>query len=181
MSVISDVQIRRRLWRGYDNPSLPIGMWVAWIGLTGDASGGDSTMDITMENAEASPAVPQLTGNHYNLEALEIQSGAAVTRQAALQFINLSVSMDGAQTTRQWSAPLISNQLGDAGLSIGNMLSRPIFLGTRQLVGTGCFIRLTLDNVDGQTEQMWAEGYIWSARSIMAEGGLQRPLGALYG
>lgn len=182
MSVLVDRTARRRIWRGYDDPGLPTGMWYGWVSAVGDGTGGDVILDLLLENAEASPGTPGLTGNHYNIEAISAQSTLSSATVAAMELINLTPPVEGAALfTRTFSLPMALNELNDNAILIGDLLPRPLFIGSRQLPAVSCIIRFTQDNNSGETIIFYAEGYVWGARSLQAEGGLRRPVGSLYG
>lgn len=177
MSVLVSSTMRQRLWRGYDDPSLPVGMWVGQIALTGDATGGTETLLLEFDPQEN---VNTKSGRFFNLEAFEIQSSSAGA-PGQLLIINFSQLIDGAAVNRSWTAQSLSNEAGDSALPLESQLKRPIFLGTPLLAGTTASIRWIQNNADTETVVMYAEGYIWEGRSVMAEGGLQRPVQSLYG
>lgn len=176
MSVTEEVRIRNRPWRGYDDPGLPVGMWYAWVGVTGDASGGDRILRFEFEE-EASP----LTGRHYNIEQLETHQETAFTRTAAMFLLGCSQFIDGALQNRQYSLLIAANDNGDSALASGSMLPRPIFLGQRDDDAAAMAVQLHLANDDGSAFFARIEGYVWEARSVQAAGGLRRPVDALYG
>ena len=174
--------MRRRIWRGYDDPGLPSGMWYGWVQGTGDVSGGSIILDVTLEPAEAGPVVPGLSGVHYSLENIVVQSTFNSTTNGILRLINLTPPEAGALYTKQYTVGYSANEPGDAAMLIGTqLLQRPLFLGSRQLVSTVAALRFEVDNTDAEVIVFWAEGYLWEARSISAPGGLRRPVDSLYG
>lgn len=179
MAIIGQAGIRQRIWRGYDDPGLPVGMYVGWAQVTGDVSGGDSTVLLNYEPSELKPA--QRPGRFYNIEQLEIFQSTLATDVGQLLLINWSVEIDAAFTNRQYTAQLTLNQGGDSALRIQDKLTRPIFLGQAAQRGTTASVRYVSDNVDGTVIVLWCEGYIWEPRSVQSEGGLRRPADSLYG
>lgn len=176
MSISAEVHIRNRPWRGYDDPGLPSGMWYAWVGVTGDSSGGDRIARILFET-EATP----LTGRHYSIEQLESHDERDTSITVAMFLIGCSQFIDGSLANRQYTVALVSNENEDAALQTGQMLPRPIFLGQRDQVDAAMTAQFHNANSDGNTFFVRLEGYIWEARSIQAPGGLRRPADSLYG
>lgn len=176
MSVVAEASVRQRIWRGYDDPGLPMGAWVGWVQGTGDMSAGDNILALILE-----PEGQPLSGNFYNLEALEITTTQATNVPASIILNNLSGQVDGAFFNRQWTAQIEFNDRSDGALALRGMLPRPLFLGQSDQPGTPTQILCTTDNSDGDVVVMRCEGYIWGARATQSEGGLRRPADALYG
>lgn len=179
MAIVAEAGIKQRIWRGYDDPGLPVGMWVGWVGVTGDVSGGTMTALMEFEPSELLPN--RRPGRFYNIEALECTFTSEAANPAELLLINWSVAVDGAQTNRSWTLPMLSNEGGNSALGISNQLHKPIFLGQPAIRGVTASVRAILDNDNGTTLVLWAEGYIWEGRSTQSEGGLRRPVDSLYG
>lgn len=154
-------------------------MWVGWVQVTGDGSGGDATAILQFDPAELTPN--RKHGRFYNIEQLELSQSTGLSDTAQLHIINFSVQVGGAFTNRQMSVQLTANQGGNGAVLLQNALARPIFLGQAAQRGTTNSIRMVLDNVNSVVYVMWAEGYIWEGRSTQAVGGLRRPVDSLYG
>lgn len=153
-------------------------MWFSWLTAVGDASGGDQTLIIEFDPLE----IANLSGRYFNIEALELSNNNNSQRgPAALHLINFAPVIATATINRQWTIEILLNNLGNNAITLGNKLVRPIFLGTPVLATVTASIRAVIDNVDTVDTTMWAEGYIWSGRSVMAQGGLRRPQDSLYG
>lgn len=176
MSVTAEVNIRNRPWRGYDDPGLPIGMWYAWVNVTGDVSGGDRILRVLFET-ESSP----LTGRHYSIEQLEYHDEEDQSRNIAMFLLGCSQFIDGALQNRQYNVNIASNENEDAALPSAGGLPRPIFLGERDQVDAAMTAQFHNVNVDGKACFVRIEGYVWSGRSVQAPGGLRRPVDSLYG
>lgn len=175
MSVIAQGAIKQRLWRGYDDPGLPIGSYIGWLAATGDASGGDVFMQLVFE-----PEAQNLTGRYFNLEAIEANTSGAAA-DAELLLLGWSPLVEAAFTNRSWVLKLDFHESGGSALALTDQLKRPIFLGQTTLAASGSSIQIVLDNDNTQTYLLWVEGYIWDARSNQAPGGVRRPTDALYG
>lgn len=179
MSTLNTANIRQRLWRGYDDPGLPVGTWVGWVNVQHDASGGDASAILNLE--PSSEPDLRLTGRFYNVEALEIFGTQGTNDTGELLIVNFSVLIDNAATNRAWTFNVFGNQGGNQALELLQQLSRPLFLGQARTPGIDASIRATIDNVDTEDHTLWAEGYIWEGRSTQSEGGLRRPVDSLYG
>lgn len=177
MSVVGGRTIVKRQWRGYDNPSLPIGNYYCWATVLGDASGGTNTISI-----EYHPESQAAVTTFYSIEALELFTGQAADVRANMIAINFSGRLvEGAAANRQWTIFMDNHANGGAAALIDQGLKRPIFLGTPTQPNQRASLSIVTSNSNGDSVQIWIEGYIWDGRSMMAEGGLQRPLQSLYG
>lgn len=179
MAVTATETIRQRIWRGYDDPGLPVGMWAGWVQATGDVSGGDVSAHLDFDPVELSPN--RRAGRFYNIEQLEMSQSASGNDAAQLLLVNWSIEINGAFTNREYVAQLSTTQAGTSSLFLQNTLRRPIFLGQAAQRGVTASVRMVLDNVDSVVYIMWAEGYIWEGRSTQHPGGLRRPVDSLYG
>ena len=176
MSVSQDVQVRPRMWRGYDDPGLPIGTYFASFTIIGDGTGGTMQVNFIYKNA-GQPA----NGNFYNIEQLNAFITVAAPAQAgfirALNFETLDAPLPIEQ---QWRF-LFSLSL-PAASSITELQQIPIFLGqTDRIFATQSSAQVGTANAAIVAMGASIQGYIWSARSVMAQGGLRRPVDALYG
>lgn len=176
MSVTAEVRLRNRPWRGYDDPGLPVGMWFAWVGVTGDVSGGDRILRVLFEE-ESTP----VTGRHYNIEQLEAHDEEDASSSVAMFLLGCSQFIDGALQNRQYSVSLTINENEDAAIQVNRMITGPIFLGQRDDVDAGMTAQFHAANIDGKAFFVRMEGYVWEARSVQAPGGLRRPVDSLYG
>ncbi len=61
-----------------------------------------------------------------------------------------------------------------------DMAMLPLFLGSQRLPGITASFSMFADNVDTETYTFEAEGYRWSPRSVLVDGGPQRPPTGLY-
>lgn len=177
MTVLGQSSIIRRIWRGWDNPSLPVATWIGRATVTGDLSGGDAIMQI-----ELWPEAQAGAGHFFNVEQIMVQTDGDNDGVYSLIAINFSHPIDGALSNLEWSIQMKGNELGNNAMLLGEaMLPRPLFLGQPQLPDGRAALSLTADNTDAEVYQFQAEGYVWEPRSVQAPGGLQRPPGALYG
>lgn len=175
MSVVASQEIRRRIWRGYDDPGLPVAVWQGRVTVTGDASGGSATLQIELW-PEAQPGA----GHFFNLEALEMtdsQGGG----DFQLLFINFGMAIAGAFANREWTIPMTFNQGNNGAIAINDQLAKPIFLGQPSIPAGRAALSVLATNDDGTVYDFYAEGYVWEPRSVQAQGGLRRPVGSLWG
>lgn len=177
MTVSTFTHVQQRPWRGYDDPGLPVGMYVAQGSTVGDASGGDMIVffDFKGEGRAAS-------GRYYNLEQVEAQISTELDTIFHLQANNWDLVGDAGLIDRNWSARLLDNDNGLSAMATERQLPLPIFLGIAAPVrDLSCRLEFGANNQDGIAIAVTIQGYIWEPRSVMAEGGLRRPVDSLYG
>lgn len=177
MAVISQVRVLQRIWRGYDDPGLPVGMWVSSTSVLGDASGGNISIEVIFRGANQA-----VTGRFYNIEQIAVvKTGMAAS--GGIQYLNFEEPGPTGLVNfedRLRLDPAVG-QFGQA-LTPSNSVRLPVFLGSTQAVpGIATVVAISFLNAIGETLAARLQGYIWEARSVMAEGGLRRPLDSLYG
>ena len=175
MSIVSFFPVLQRPWRGYDDPGLPVGMYIAQGTQLGDASGGTASVVMNFKE-EGDP----LGARFYNIEQIEIHHTAAVDRPGAIVLSSFDIISSQGLVDRRIAFQMIADAISDAALLSGGV-KLPIFLGRPQLVGIGSDVQASVANVDGQTLFFTLQGYIWEPRSLLEDGGLRRPLDSLYG
>ena len=175
MSVQTFESIRIRPWRGYEDPGLPIGMWVAQAVLPGDATGGFQQIQLQFQEADQ-----PLSGLFYNLEQLEIQVNANTSVPCEFTIIRFDTMGNTALANREYMLELVGT-----GGSGGSASMRPrdslkgIFLGRPNALTIASHLSIIIDNVDGRTLTGTAQGYFWGPEALQAAGGLRRPVDAL--
>jgi len=175
MAVITPVDVFTRRFRGYDDPRYPTGIWVAQGISTGDASGGDNTFQANFNSS-----VQPLNSQFYNLEQLSI-GGSTTVATVAILVANFD-TLSPTALAQTYSVDLRATQ--DAGIfaltpqSIEAM--RGLWLGQQSVRGTTQGIAITVENNDLEILRVTLQGYIWSARSINADGGPQRPPSRMF-
>lgn len=180
MSIEGLTTITQRLWRGWDDPGLPVGAYIGAQDVTGDASGGVEFVTFRFLG-EGAP----LSGRYYNIEQITTHYAAAVSGAGSLVALNWDDVGASPLSDRNWAIAYQSDGIGAAGLATGGWATggrMPLFLGQPQsnpLVGTSVFIQIA--NVLGRVLSATIQGYIWEPRSAMVNGGLRRPVEALYG
>lgn len=180
MTIIAAQRIRRLPYRGYDDPRLPVGMWWGSATVVGDASSG--TMQVSFEfSAEGDPP----TGDIYNLEQISALISDDTAREGFLTTVGMTPSRGLPGFDRSWRLRYEDQgvQNGNTALDFRVGIGKPLFIGTlRGGVDAVGAIRAGLNNLtatDSLSVSMM--GYIWEARSVLAEGGPQRPSNSLFG
>lgn len=177
MSVIFDAPIVPRMWRGYDDPGLPVGMYIAHFAIIGDGTGGTMQINFPFKEEDA-PA----SGRFYNIEQISAFITVAQATPLAgfiriVSFEALGPFIIGDRQYRfdfQTSLPASSAGFGFPPL--------PLFLGqTSRLANLFSHLQIGCANINLSALGVDIQGYIWEARSILSEGGLRRPADALHG
>lgn len=174
-TVVKPITLRR--WQGSLDPALPIGAWMIAINGTGDASGGDQSIEI----AFATSAVTTLNSNIYSLEQISIDQSQAGDDIALLNASNLDREI-GLAMDHRWAVELLGTQGGLGAVRPRDLRAMiGIFLGAQRVIGINASLSIIIDNVLGNVLRAHAQGYYWSPRSILVDGGPQRPPRAMYG
>lgn len=176
MSIVTQADVHYRRFNGYLDPRYPQGHWFAKLNLTGDASGG------VMQAGLVFTRVAQARNSRlYSLEQVSLFSNNNGTPRPGRLF-----------TTNMVGPPLFSlehRQIINTGADAEGASSTvqatdlaflPLFLGSQNAQGTTSELALTFANADGVVHALEAEGYWWGARSVLADGGPQRPPTGLY-
>jgi len=173
MTVVGSFNYDIRPYAGYRDPGLPIGSYIAQGGLAGDASGGNIvfTFQFALEEEEK---ITEL----FNLEQFEVD-----TDSGAVSFMIETVNMDTlsrnrSASKRKWQGLTIAHG-SDSAITMQASLLGPLWLGSPNLdarAGTAG-LRFSFINVNLRLHAVTVQGYIWSSRSILAEGGPRRPVG----
>ena len=179
MTIVLDVPIRRLAFRGFDDPALPTGIWWGTGVLVGDASGGSMQVRFSLKT-EGQP----VSGEMWNLEQAMAFIGSDQSRDAFITAAGLSPSRDLPGVDAIYRAVLSDMGPGQGQSGLANEFSQlPLFLGSvRGGADTSATIGLGLVNLTAAVALSCSMmGYIWGARSILAEGGPQRPPRGLFG
>lgn len=175
MSVSEIQQVSTRLYSGYLDPRYPMGTWFGNFAVTGNATGGTLTIHHQFM-AFDQPAVASIL---YSLEQLSILSTASGTQQYRVRTFNMDRHPAGA-LSNAFRVQSRADQSGGSSLDTSELLPVPLFLGAPAMQGTTASIALTTANVDVIVITMSVQGYFWGSRSILVDGGLQRPPFGLY-
>lgn len=178
MSVNTNVSLQTRMWRGYTDPGLPVGGYVANGTVVGDATGGNEQLTfIFKESGEPS------SGRFYSIEQMDGHITNAVQTNVAMEANNFDRLGPFLIASRVWRVELHITGNGQAAIHYQQgMPPMPLFLGQiSRLAGPVSRFIVEVDNVLAEVFVWTIQGYIWEPRSILVEGGLRRPLDALYG
>ena len=176
MAVTAPVRVELLPWRGFDDPAFPSNAWIAQRSTDGDASGGNIANRIIFQLA-----TDALSARLYNIEQLHISQVTNAVIQAQIEIVNMGhLAVDRALTDYRYALAL------NAGASAGGIspssLNHPLFLGAPNMAGAQSHVGIEIPNAGaGETLIVTAWGYVWEPRSILAPGGLQRPLGSPFG
>jgi len=176
VSIEITVPIINRPWRGYDDPGLPAGMWVAQGTIIGDGSGGFTQVSFNFHTA-----LTPLSGRFFNLEQLEVHKNNDAAQLLGLTLVNFDLAPIGVPNrVIQLSLSPTDSQTDAAALD-NVAVDLPLFLGRTITPGLATQLIISGVNVNAVSLNAMGQGYIWEPRSIQAPGGLRRPLDSLYG
>jgi len=178
VSVTNTAVIERLPWSMELGPGLPTGIWRGEIGVAGDASGGDRSVELIFQlTADA------LSARIYHLGQLTIR---ASVETADSQF-HLSCSMGWARAnfganpsfnSLRCVGTLVEDPvLGESQLSPADMAAfqKGQLLGAPFNPATQAQIQLFVPNVDGSTLTLTAMGYVWDQVAINSNSGIRFP------
>jgi len=178
MSAYSNLSLTTRPFNGWDDPSLPLGYWVANTFLTGTASGGEQTISVIF-SASATP----LNSNFYSLEQLTLQYVTTTARPISVRTGNMDMGSLGGAVDMGVIVQLVA---GTTHGGIAMMSPRDaeyfkgIWLGSPRLSTADAKLTAQADNTNGAPFVFAAQGYYWGPRSILTPGGPQRPVRGMY-
>jgi len=171
MSIVAQIVVESRRYSGWIDPRYPIGYWQAALALTGDATGGVIGIDLVFQDALSA----RLNSQMYSVERFMARTSDGVTRTAQLQAVNM-----GGPSNEGFSheyALFLTPYTGFGGASLRGetMPTLPWFLGSQRTPGITASLSFVSDNTDTIIFKFEAEGYRWGARSVLVDGGPQRP------
>jgi len=177
VSILSDHSYQRLAWRGSDVPGEPVGVWFASGTTVGDASGGAIRVRFNFGH-EGDP----ISGDYFNVEQLSVLLSTGIETNMFLTTTNMTPGPQNA-IDRVWQLRVLACP-GIGQSALRDLTPKlPIFIGARlrdaESVGS-----LTVGGANPTaTDSLSATamGYIWEGRSLLAPGGLQRPVGSIFG
>ncbi len=177
MTVVAQINVESRRYNGYLDPRYPIGYWQAALSLIGDASGGFLEIDLLFQTANG---VDRLNSQMYSCERLAAGTDDGFVRVVAIQAVNMGGPSN--QGFQQRYTVTLNTPAGVAVSSVqmGDLTMLPWFLGSQRTPGLVTSLALIAQNTDLATYTFEAEGYRWDARSVLVDGGPQRPPTGLY-
>lgn len=170
MSVIAQLAIQQFFFPGYEDPSLPSGIWKGSQIVTGDASGGFMEVDLLM-----SPIGP-LNTRFYSIDQFSAFQTGATAIAAHFIIINL-----GQLTDRRYDLPLVLSGDQTNVDPLGSQFAfLPLFLGSQVNAAASALVAFVCQNGDTEILTFNAMGYFWQARAGNAPGGPSRPVQGVF-
>jgi len=176
VSVFVDEPVEYRPYSGYDDPSLPTGRWIGKARGTGNATGGSVFLSLLFTRAEE----PRMA-NLYNVEQIAFDIEVVGDFDGQLRTLNMdTLSPVRAAPEQRWACPLTSDGANNSAVSLTVLAGLPLWLGTPNLNNADSGIRFESPNQDMEDFNVLAQGFVWGPRSVLAPGGPQRPIGAMF-
>lgn len=176
MSVTSTSEIQYRRFQGYADPRLPEGQWYGSTRVNGDASGGDATVSLRFNRAG-----DPLSSKIFTLEDLSLFSNDGFARTAELRMSNMSGPTNEILEHRYALFLATTTNPARNAVRARDLTLLPVFLGSQRDTATQSLLSTIQLNTNGIEYFFQAAGYWWGARSILVDGGPQRPPGSIYG
>ncbi len=176
MSIVGQIVVESRRYSGWTDPRYPIGFWQAALAVTGDVSGGLLGIDLVFQLATAA----RLNSQMYSVERFTITSTDNTDRHIQLTAPNMGGPANKGFTHEYAITMNAMDTPADGAMDPTSLNLVPWFLGSQRIPGVTASLTLVTDNLDGITFELEAEGYRWSARSVLVNGGPQRPPTGLY-
>lgn len=178
MAIGASARSRHLPFMGSDDPSLPDGMWVADVEVTGDASGGDMACNVILTEAG------DIDESYWSLEQFAAQLDQVTGVLFVLKFANQRNYADAASPRTNTIAMGTSTGLqGTTGPTGRDQPPLPYFIGQGPAPATGVqlFIIFAATNTNTVALRIHFWGYRWGPRSLATPTGPQRPLRSPFG
>jgi len=160
-----------RPFRGYDDPGLPRGTWLAVASVTGDGSGG-----IRRAIVLVSPAAHD--SRFYSLEQVSLFEGRNTDIDAMVSAEGFDDTPIGTKTNAV-AVQGVADGAAAAGFTRDSLPRR--FLGQQGRTTAQTVIQADIGNADGIVFVAAFEGYWWDPEAVNApNGGIRRPQDGLY-
>lgn len=177
MSVTGEASVQYRRFQGYLDPRLPEGSWFGSTSVVGDASGGEALTRLIFQLASQGSRSSRM----FNIERISTDSTLTVAETSRIQTTNMEGPTSGTLANRfSLLMPLPQSAAGPA-IDARSLLFLPLFLGTPRAQGLQADVNIIFQNVTTILYVFEAQGYWWGARSVLADGGPQRPPNGIYG
>lgn len=181
MSVSESAEVLYRPFWGYSDPRYPEGLWTVRQGLLGDASGGDMGIYIFFAHGAAS----NLDSSMFNIEQVSLVASNNVDANVGFYTYGMD-HLIGTITSVGQARHLALEAVG-LSIGFGSAISaesaasmKGVFLGRQWRVGHSAYFVVQTPNVSSSLLTLTAQGYWWGPRSILADGGPQRPPTGLF-
>lgn len=176
MSIAAGIAIESRRYSGWIDPRYPIGYWQGALSLVGNASGGIIGLDLVFQPATS----PALNRQLYSVERFSATQNDGTDLDYSVAAINMG-GPSNVGFLHQYAVRMIGRGGGGSGSLAGNDFTfLPLFLGSQRSPGTTASFTLVGLNILDVLVTFEAEGYRWDPRSILVDGGPQRPPTGLY-
>jgi len=176
MSVLDSIVVESRRYSGWIDPRYPIGYWQAALTVTGDATGGLIGIDLVFQGAQA----PELNSQMYSVERVAASKDSGTVRAYTLSAINMAGPANEGFVHQYIVTMQIRTGAGRAALPGDQITFLPWFLGSQRTPAITASLSLVGQNDNTVAITFEAEGYRWSPRSVLVDGGPQRPPTGLY-
>jgi len=177
LSVVVSTFVRYQRFSGYADPRYPEGYWFGVRDGIGDGSAGTLQLQLVF-----TPAT-QLGRNTriYSVEQVSYRTSAGVATTVELLTENMGRAILGVDDDHRIAILVVPSGIGVDSAVRGDQLGfLPLFLGSQRNVGTASTYTSSNGNTTGITETFSAQGYWWGPRSVLVDGGPQRPPSGLY-
>lgn len=173
MTVANTEPIFFRRFNGHVDPALPEGWWFGSVSVTGDGTGGIASLSLAL-----APVSDALNSRIFSLEQLSVSSTATAGANVRFQGTNL-VGPGPVNLDMFFGAAMV---VSDASVISAEALNAlPLFLGSAADRAQQASYSAVLPNSDMVVFDFEAQGYWWGPRSVLVDGGPQRPLRSVYG
>jgi len=170
VSVVTQLEARRRAFPGYDDPRYPLYIWAGQAVVAGDASGGTRSAGIILAPASG-PKVSLL----WSLEQISALDTDNNSKDCDIILSGLDELL-GNQIYRVTVGAAVTT----AAFTAVSLTMLPLYMGGHADQGIAATLSLTLVNVDATVLVFQAQGYVWGSRSRSIPGGPQRPPNGLF-
>jgi len=174
--VVTAQPVSYRRYQGYADPRFPEGFWFSKVTATGDASGNPMTLTHILADG-SNP----LSSRIWSLEQVALRVSVAQARQDIIRMGGLRDPTLTGTLQVEWILQRIAPDVGAfSGWQARDMAFLPVHLGGQRVGGTSAFVEVDTINENGAVHVFYATGYWWGARSVLADGGPQRPLTGIF-
>jgi len=159
------------------DPALPNAWWQVDIQATGDASGGENTLDVTF--SESGSADDQM----WSVEQFADQHDVVTSRVRLFVVSNQRNLLDPTSPrTSSIMSVGATGILARTGWRAEQMNFLPYFCGPGPgaAVAARLFASWVITNTDGIAYRVHAWGYRWGSQAYAAPGGPRRPIGSVF-
>jgi len=160
------------------DPALPNAWWSADVEATGDASGGENTLDVIFSEAGSADdqlwSVEQFADQHDIITSLD---------RLFIPSNQRNLLNPGTPITSTVKGVSGGGILARTGWEGRDLMFLPYFMGGPPGARTGLrlFARWVVLNTNFVAYRVHAWGYRWGSQAYAAPGGPRRPIGSVFG